>query len=179
LPPVPLHATAPRSARLANGQLRDGLEPIRRNLEADEGQGQGATAALLDAPERTAEAVPKVEGKVVVGEQPRTPNLARIAKLSRKTSCDRYGHQRPPRPRVVLGQRSRANPRIVVRRRSRRFPAGHTRSRSDHVHIASLKLAQTAERFKARLEAIDYQLVVEEPEPKPSYRPARLPGGDS
>jgi hypothetical protein len=35
-----------------------------------------------------------------------------------------------------------------------------------------LKLAQTAERFKARLEAMGYQLVVEEPEPKPS-QPAR------
>ena len=41
-------------------------------------------AAPVDAPQRPAEAAPKVEGKVVVGAQPRTPNLHRIAKLSRR-----------------------------------------------------------------------------------------------
>jgi hypothetical protein len=41
-------------------------------------------AAPVDAPHRPAEAAPKVEGKVVVGAQPRTPNLHRIAKLSRR-----------------------------------------------------------------------------------------------
>ena len=41
-------------------------------------------AAPLDAPQRPAEAAPKVEGKVVVGAQPRTPSLHRIAKLSRR-----------------------------------------------------------------------------------------------
>ena len=41
-------------------------------------------AAPLDAPQRPAEAAPKVEGKVVVGAQPRTANLHRIAKLSRR-----------------------------------------------------------------------------------------------
>ena len=41
-------------------------------------------AAPVDAPQRPAEAAPKVEGKVVVGAQPRTPNLRRIAKLSRR-----------------------------------------------------------------------------------------------
>jgi hypothetical protein len=41
-------------------------------------------AAPVDAPQRPAEATPKVEGKVVVGAQPRTPNLHRIAKLSRR-----------------------------------------------------------------------------------------------
>ena len=40
-------------------------------------------AAPVDAPQRPAEAA-KVEGKVVVGAQPRTPNLHRIAKLSRR-----------------------------------------------------------------------------------------------
>ena len=46
-------------------------------------------AAPLDAPQRPAEAAPRVEGKVVVGAQPRTPNLHRIAKLSRRL----YGRQ--------------------------------------------------------------------------------------
>ena len=41
-------------------------------------------AAPVGAPQRPAEAAPKVEGKVVVGAQPRTPNLHRIAKLSRR-----------------------------------------------------------------------------------------------
>ena len=41
-------------------------------------------AAPLDAPQRPAEAAPKVEGKVVVSAQPRTQNLDRIAKLSRR-----------------------------------------------------------------------------------------------
>ena len=35
----------------------------------------------------------------------------------------------------------------------------------DHVHIASLQLAQIAEKHKARLEALGYEIVVEEPEP--------------
>ena len=48
-------------------------------------------AAPLDAPQRLAEAAPKVEGKVVVGAQPRTPNLDRIAKLSRRLLS--YGRQ--------------------------------------------------------------------------------------
>ena len=41
-------------------------------------------AAPLGAPQRPAEAGPKVGSKVVVGAQPRTPNLDRIAKLSRR-----------------------------------------------------------------------------------------------
>jgi hypothetical protein len=41
-------------------------------------------AAPLDAPQRPIEAAPKVEGKVVVGAQPMTPNFHRIAKLSRR-----------------------------------------------------------------------------------------------
>ena len=45
-------------------------------------------AAPLDAPQRPAEAAPKVDSKFVVGAQPRTPNLDRIAKLSRRLAVN-------------------------------------------------------------------------------------------
>jgi SPOR domain len=55
-------------------------------------------AAPLDAPQRPAEAAPKVEGKVVVGAQPRTPNFHRIAKLSRRLVTVRVAKTAPTAP---------------------------------------------------------------------------------
>ena len=77
-------------------------------------------AAPVDAPQRPAEAAPKVEGKVVVGAQPRTPNLHRIAKLSRRltvaktaaTAPDARAEtpRQPQRPGALRSRRPQSSP---------------------------------------------------------------------
>ena len=64
-------------------------------------------AAPLDAPQRPAEAAPKVEGKVVVGAQPRTPNLHRIAKLSRRLTVAKTAATAPSARPVTRRQPQR------------------------------------------------------------------------
>jgi SPOR domain len=61
-------------------------------------------AAPLDAPQRLAEAAPRVEGKVVVGAQPRTPNLHRIAKLSRRLTVAKTAATAPSARAEMLRQ---------------------------------------------------------------------------
>ena len=72
--PVVSQSTESKPLRMASGPLD---APAPSATLASE-------AAPLDAPQWPAEAAPKVDSKVVVGAQPRTPNLDRIAKLSRR-----------------------------------------------------------------------------------------------
>jgi hypothetical protein len=43
----------------------------------------------------------------------------------------------------------------------------------DHLYIANLKLALIAEKHRARLIKLGYEIVVEDPEPEPVAKPKR------
>ena len=77
------HGTLPEAARAAMAIASQDKPQAPPDAPAPAAT-LASEAAPLDAPQRPAEAAQKVEGKVVVGAQPRTPNLHRIAKLSRR-----------------------------------------------------------------------------------------------
>ena len=94
--PAPTSVEPPATAPVAT--LRPAVSqstesnPLRTASAPPDAPAPSATlaseAAPLDAPQRPAEAAPKVDSKFVVGAQPRTPNLDRIAKLSRRLAVN-------------------------------------------------------------------------------------------
>ena len=93
--PAPTSVESPASADATSGPVvsqSTESNPLRTASGPPDAPAPSATlaseAAPLDALQRPAEAALKVEGKVVVSAQPRTPNLGRIAKLSRRLAVN-------------------------------------------------------------------------------------------